>query len=106
MFVEGKKYYLVTYYNVFFEVRFIRTQQYAAQSNLTEYVFRTKRGDIHLSGCFKQSVKNNNFISPNFDEAKIEIARRIYQGKNVNRLPEPQSNLLSWAIKKHPEKLL
>lgn len=106
MFERDKKYYLITYYNVFFEVKFVRTQPYAAQNNITEYVFRSKKGDIHLSGGFKDSVKNNNFISTSFEDAKIEIARRLYRGKKVNRSPESHGDLLSWAIENHPNRLL
>ena len=106
MLVEGKMYYLITFYDTFYKTVFVRTQAYAAQSNLTEYVFRTKLGDIHLSGSLRQTEKNNNFVSEDFEAAKIEIAKRVYRGKSIARLPMNQSRILSWAMEKYPDKLL
>ena len=106
MFSAGFKYYLVTYFNVYYEVKFIKTQQYAAQKNITEYVFRTKKGDLHLIAEKSNPDKNNNFISTNFTDVKIELARRLYQNKKIARLPLPAEKLLQWGIENHPEKLL
>lgn len=106
MFSTESKYYLVTYFNVFYEVKFIKTQPYATQKNITEYVFRTKKGDLHLRAEKTEPNRSNNFITTNFNDIKIEIARRLYQNKKIARLPLPAEKILQWGIENHPEKLL
>jgi hypothetical protein len=104
MFPTEKKVYLITYYDVFYESYFIKT--YPLNSDLTVYVFRTSAGDIHLR--MKADYKQNmNYLTYNFDELKLEIARRkLRYGVDIKRTPIPVSKLLKWAMYHYPDKLL
>lgn len=106
MLIENKKYYLITYYHTFFEAKFIGTRPYACRKDVTEYIFRTKAGDLFLRSDDRYKEMDNNYLTHCKKELKLEIAKRVYRNKPVGRSPFDKEKLLEWVIKHHPDKLL
>lgn len=100
---KDNKFYLITYYNMFYEARFIKCLTY--DNNQTIYTYRTRDGDIHLFNNQKYS-NNFSYITTSKEDAILEIGKRLYKGKTVRRLPYTENNILKWCIQHHPEKLL
>lgn len=97
------KVYLITYYNMFYEARFIKCLTY--NNNQTIYTYRTRDGDIHLFN--NQKIGNHfSYITTSKEDAVLEIGKRLYKGETVRRLPYTVNNILKWCIQHHPEKLL
>lgn len=100
---KDNKFYLITYYNMFYEARFIKCLTY--DNNRTIYTYRTRDGDIHLFN--NQKIGNHfSYITTSKEDAVLEIGKRLYKGKTVRRLPYTVNNILKWCIQHHPEKLL
>ena len=100
---KDNKFYLITYYNMFYEARFIKCLTYG--NNQTIYTYRTRDGDIHLYNNQK-SGNHFSYITTSKEDAVLEIGKRLYKGETVRRLPYTENNILKWCIQHHPEKLL
>ena len=100
---KDNKVYLITYYNMFYEARFIKCL--TQDNNQTIYTYRTRDGDIHLYNNQK-SGNHFSYITTSKEDAVLEIGKRLYKGKTVRRLPYTENNILKWCIQHHPEKLL
>jgi len=104
MFVENKKYYLITYYNVYYEVMFTGVYEHQYDGT-TVYRFKSSKGDLHIHE-YSNSYRNNNYIVDDYQEILIELARRIAKNQDITRLPATKKKILNWAISNYPEKLI
>lgn len=107
---KDNKVYLITYYNVYYEAKFIKSIEIHIglknnNSSITVYTYRTRDGDIHLYNNQK-SGNHFSYITTSKEDAVLEIGKRLYKGKTVRRLPYTENNILKWCIQHHPEKLL
>ncbi len=100
--LKNKKLYMIIY-GLYYEARFIRENPLY---NHLQVTFRTRDGDILLTLDKGWEYINHKHISDDFNKIKLEIAKLLYKGRTVKRLPLQAGKILWWGIQNYPEKLL